>query len=66
MNFSRAAARQIRNLESKNIRNAVHVVLAHLCREMDETFNVGENDKLGGKDDDVAVFEMQVNKDRDS
>lgn len=66
VNFSRAAASQIRNLQSNNNCNAVHVVLAHLCRELDESFNANDNEIEEGNNEDVAVFEeMLVSDDRD-
>lgn len=36
VNFSQAAADGIRTLRNTNTQNAVHLVLAHLCHELDE------------------------------
>lgn len=54
VNFGRAASTRIQQLRNKNTRNAIHVLLACLCRELDDcTIKKGEeNDK-----DDVFVFE---------
>lgn len=56
VNFSRAAAGNLRNLRSKRTQNAIHIVLAHLCYELDapEEQEDGDNQDEG---DDVAIFE---------
>lgn len=60
VNFSRAAANRIRQLRNKSTQNAIHVLLAHLCSELDDA----TNDECNGDDeDDAAVFAaMLVNE----
>lgn len=58
VNFSRAAAANIRTLKSNRTPNAVHLVLAHLCYELDEHDDNCENDNIDDADDDVNIFEQ--------
>lgn len=56
INFSRAAAGNIKRLNSKRTPNAVHIVLAHLCNELDQSDDC--KDECDPDDDDVKVFEQ--------
>lgn len=55
VNLSRAAAGNICRLNTKKVRNAVHLVLAHLCHELDQS----DDDHNGDNpEDDAKVFEQ--------
>lgn len=58
VSFSRAASSRIRELKGNRERNAAHIVLAHLCQELDsKTMNdVGEN----SSDEDAEIFESML------
>lgn len=57
INFSRAAAGRIRNLTATNTPNAVHLVLAHLCSELDDSGDE-ENVNNAEETDHSLIFEQ--------
>lgn len=61
--FSLAAANCIRNLRSKNAKNAVHIVLAHLCCELNDVNSEFVDNDDPALDDAVIFDKMLVNND---
>lgn len=59
LNFSRAADSNIRILKERNNKNAVHLVLAHLCHELDEPVTTND-DGNNGEQDDAEIFEQML------
>lgn len=59
VNFSNAAARNIQKLRDSRTQHAVHLVLAHLCSELDEPV-VEEEDDINSDHDDLKIFEQML------
>lgn len=58
VDFSRAAASQMRWLQTRNTHYAAHLVLAHLCNVLDDTIHEERQECNEGPDDDVKVFQQ--------
>lgn len=54
--FCRATANRVRQLRETPTRNAVHIVLAHLCSKLDEQISERETEE-DIKEDEAAIFE---------
>lgn len=66
MDFSKGTANRIHNLQNTKTQKAMHIVQAHLCRELDEPpdKNVQKADD-DGKDNTEVLVEMLVDSGND-
>lgn len=62
VNFSSAAASHIRDLQSKDTSFTVHIVVAYICRKLDDLVNMKEDTIENGNENDDVVFEEMLMK----
>lgn len=58
VNYTKAAVNRIKSLQDGKHRNAVHLVLAHLCSELDMESSEHDSDDPDG--DDAEIFESML------
>lgn len=58
-NNAKVAARKLENHQKRKKRNYVHVLLAHLCRQLDQD-STSIDEYREGSDNDVTIFENVI------